>query len=113
VHPWLAEGHSAAWLDKLQAIKKRYSATRQVYAGHGEPGGVDVLDRQISYIEFVRVQVAAGLAADQMSAATKAKVSAEITGRFKEYQLEFLVGLNIDGVAGEIACAKQARQTVS
>jgi glyoxylase-like metal-dependent hydrolase (beta-lactamase superfamily II) len=106
VHPWLAEGHSAAWLDKLQIIKKRYSAVRQVYAGHGEPGGVDVFDKQISYIEFVRKQVAAGLAADELSVATKAKVSAEITSKYNGYKLEFLVNLNVDGVAGEIAGAK-------
>jgi glyoxylase-like metal-dependent hydrolase (beta-lactamase superfamily II) len=106
VHPWLAEGHSAAWLDKLQIIKRRYSTVRQVYAGHGEPTGVDVFDKQISYIQFVREQVAAGLAADQMSAATKATVSAAITSRFRGYQLEFLVGLNVDGVAGEIAGTK-------
>jgi glyoxylase-like metal-dependent hydrolase (beta-lactamase superfamily II) len=106
VHPWLAEGHSAAWLDKLQIIKRRYSAVRQVYAGHGEPAGVDVFDKQISYIQFVREQVAAGLAAGQMSTATKAKVSAAITDRFKGYQLQFLVDLNVDGVAGEMAGTK-------
>jgi glyoxylase-like metal-dependent hydrolase (beta-lactamase superfamily II) len=106
VHPWLAEGHSAAWLEKLQTIKQRYSTVREVYAGHGEPGGVDAFDKQISYIEFVRRQVAAGLAADRLSAATKARVSAEITSRFKGYPLEFLVGLNIDGVGGEIAGTK-------
>ncbi len=54
-HAWLELGTIDPWLDRLEDIRK-LGATR-IYPGRGQPGGVELIDKQVAYLRFVQKTV--------------------------------------------------------
>lgn len=53
-HAWLADGHTKVWVNKtIPALKKKLAdrGVRRVFVGHGNSGGLEVFDWQVSYIQ--------------------------------------------------------------
>lgn len=103
VHAYLADGHYKEWLENLTRLEKELSEVDMLYPGHGEPGGLELLNWQKQYITTYVGHVEALLGEkDQLSDTDKA----ELTNRMKEFlpndKLEFLIGLSADVVAKQI-----------
>ncbi|HEU5057009.1 MAG TPA: MBL fold metallo-hydrolase [Kofleriaceae bacterium] len=49
VHAWLKDTPPAKWITALEELKKL--DVKQVYPGHGEPGGPEILDATLQYLK--------------------------------------------------------------
>jgi glyoxylase-like metal-dependent hydrolase (beta-lactamase superfamily II) len=113
VHPWLAEGHSAAWLSSLEKARAALQGVAAVYPGHGEKGTLEALAWQKGYLEQYRAAVrelAGGKAA--LTDAQKKELSARMEKALPGAPLAMLVGMSADAVAAELAAGSptQARK---
>lgn len=103
VHAYLADGHYKEWLQNLSFLKEELQGFETIYPGHGEPGGLELLEWQEQYINTYVGHVKELLGdRDQLTVEDKA----ELTGRMKEFlpntKLEFLIGLSADVVAAQV-----------
>jgi glyoxylase-like metal-dependent hydrolase (beta-lactamase superfamily II) len=104
VHPWLAEGRTKQWLSQLELVRERYATVTTVFAGHGEPAGLDAIARQAEYLTSFRGWVSEGVADLTRPTTEERKAIAEnVLQRYPDYPLQMLVEMNIDGVAKELA----------
>lgn len=104
VHPWLAEGRSKAWVEQISYVKNTYAEAEIVYAGHGSEGDLDALDGQLEYIQFFQELVGNHLLSDgDLTDAAKAQIKQTMQTRYPGYPLEFLIEMNSNGVAKELA----------
>jgi glyoxylase-like metal-dependent hydrolase (beta-lactamase superfamily II) len=102
VHPWLAESRSQGWIDQIDYVKKTYAEAKIVYAGHGAAGTLATLDEQLEYISFFRELVNNHLSNQGIADGAKAQLKQIMQNRYPGYPLEFLIEMNIDGVAKEL-----------
>lgn len=107
VHAYLADGHYREWLENLSRLEQELNEVDTLYPGHGEPGGLELLNWQKQYITTYVGHVEALLGGkDQLSDTDKA----ELTNRMKEFlpndKLEFLIDLSADVVAQQVLSAK-------
>lgn len=103
VHAYLADGHYNEWLENLSLLKDELQGTEILYPGHGEPGGLELLDWQARYIDTYAGHVKELLGdRDRLTEEDKT----ELTTRMKEFlpndKLEFLIALSADVVAEQI-----------
>jgi glyoxylase-like metal-dependent hydrolase (beta-lactamase superfamily II) len=103
VHPWLAEGRSQSWLDQLNIVKARYSSVTQMFNGHGDHSTLQGLDDQIDYITSFRALVAQHSQNGVVNEAEKSQIRAFMLEKYPTYPLDFLIELNVDGIAQELA----------
>ncbi len=104
VHPWLAEGRSAKWLQALEAAKGRLAGTATLYPGHGKPGSASIMAEQESYILMVRDLVDAALTAEgRLTEAARASLVKKVSDLYPNWPLDMIIGMNIDGIASELA----------
>lgn len=104
VHPWLAESRSKAWIEQIAYVKTTYAEAEIVYAGHGSESSLDALDGQLEYIHFFQELVSNYLTPDgDLADAAKTQIKQTMQTRYSGYPLEFLIEMNIDGVAKELA----------
>ena len=104
VHPWLAEGRSKAWVKQIEYVKSTYAEAEVVYAGHGSESSLDALNGQIEYLQFFQELVGKYLKADEeLGEAAKAQIKQTMQTHYPGYPLEFLIDMNADGVAKELA----------
>jgi glyoxylase-like metal-dependent hydrolase (beta-lactamase superfamily II) len=103
VHPWLAEGRSQQWLEQLELVKTRYGAATQVFNGHGEHSTLRGLDEQINYITLFRDLVEQYRQGDVVSEQQKAEIRKTMLEKYPTYPLDFLIEMNVDGIAKELA----------
>jgi glyoxylase-like metal-dependent hydrolase (beta-lactamase superfamily II) len=103
VHPWLAEGRSQRWLEQLKLVKERYQDAIQVFNGHGKESTLHGLDEQTDYITSFRDLVEQHRQAEVVSEAAKVKIREVMHEKYPSYPLDFLIDMNIDGVAKELA----------
>ena len=109
VHPWLAEGHSAAWTQSLEKAQGLLKGVTTVYPGHGEKGTLETLAWQKSYLEKYRAAVrelSGGKAT--LTDAQKKELSAKMEQVIANAPLAMLVGMSADAVAAELAAEKPA-----
>jgi glyoxylase-like metal-dependent hydrolase (beta-lactamase superfamily II) len=103
VHPWLAESRSNAWIEQINYVKTTYADAEIVYAGHGSEGSLQALDQQLEYIRFFQALVDENLTATgAIEGNAKAQIKQTMQTRYPGYPLEFLIEMNIDGVAKEL-----------
>lgn len=103
VHPWLADGHSSAWLEQLGLVLKTYPTITTVYPGHGQQTTLLGLNEQVAYVNTVQSLVRAELnAAGELTDEGKAAIIAAIEELFPNQPLAMLHTRNIDGVAAEL-----------
>jgi glyoxylase-like metal-dependent hydrolase (beta-lactamase superfamily II) len=104
VHPWLAEGHSAAWLASLDKAEAALKGVATVYPGHGEKGTLEALAWQKRYLEQYRAAVrerSGGKAT--LTDAQKKDLAAKMEQFLPGAPLAMLVGMSADAVAAELA----------
>ena len=95
-------GRSDLWLAALDEAKRRYDAAKTLYAGHGSPGPVSIIDEQTAYILAVRDMVRSSLKLHpEPSDETKAAIQERIRSTYKDYPLEAIIDMNTASLAGE------------
>lgn len=57
VHAYTADGHTGPWLESLERLESKLRDAVRLYPGHGMPGGVELIGRQIAYLERFRIEV--------------------------------------------------------
>jgi glyoxylase-like metal-dependent hydrolase (beta-lactamase superfamily II) len=104
VHPWLAEGRTRQWLQQIAAVHSRYASAHAVYAGHGQPGTMELLSEQADYLMVFRELVRSTIKVlASPSAEEKSRIAVGIRQRYAGYPLEMLIEMNVEGVAQELA----------
>src|SRR5215470_668258 len=109
VHAYLSDGHSTAWLANLDRLGRDLTRAVQIYPGHGQPGGLELLAGQKAYLEKYRAAVA-DLARTQprLSDEQKKELVARVKAARPTDRLEFLIPLGADPVAAELAGERKA-----
>ena len=103
MHCYNADGHTGAWLEQLMVARSLITPAVRMYPGHGEPGGLDLLDRQREYLLMYREAVERLLADDGvLSDAAKAQLVERMTRYQPGSGLSWLVSLSADAVAAEL-----------
>lgn len=106
VHCFLSDGHSGVWLKKLDPLKAklRTLGITTVYPGHGEPGGLDLIDWTKSYLETFRKAVS-NLATghESLTPEQKAELSRQMALFLPENRVPQFVTRSADPVAAELA----------
>ena len=104
MHSYLADGHTSEWLANLTKVKTLVAGAHTIYPGHGDPGRIELFDRQRAYLEEYRNGVSE-LAAGEPSLTPAQKNL--LTERMNKYlgteKLSFLIALSSDAVAKELA----------
>jgi glyoxylase-like metal-dependent hydrolase (beta-lactamase superfamily II) len=75
VHAWLKDTPPAKWMSALEDLKKL--GVRQVYPGHGEPGGPEILDATLAYLRDFDAAVKASKNQKELVARVKEKHAGE------------------------------------
>jgi glyoxylase-like metal-dependent hydrolase (beta-lactamase superfamily II) len=102
VHPWLAEGRSDLWLAALAKAKRQFSSAKVLYAGHGVPGPISIIDEQADYINAIRDMVASALKEDpELSDTSKGAVQQQVHVAYKNWPLEMIIDMNTTSLAAE------------
>lgn len=103
VHAYTSDGHTKRWLENISRLSDELKHVDIIYPGHGEPGGIELLKWQQSYLELYRSTVAK-LAQGNAKLTDEAKQ--QLVARMEEYlpnkRLEFLIALGADAVAAEL-----------
>ena len=95
--PTCPTGSTPEWLANIERLKADLPAEATLYVGHGEPGGLELLDRQARYIEaFVEAVRAADWS--EPEAAQQAVVEAMLR-ELPTDDLRFLMELSVEPVA--------------
>jgi glyoxylase-like metal-dependent hydrolase (beta-lactamase superfamily II) len=71
VHAWLKDTPPDKWIAALEELKKL--PIKKVYPGHGEPGGPEILDQTLAYLQDFKAAVAATKSQTQLVKAVKDK----------------------------------------
>jgi glyoxylase-like metal-dependent hydrolase (beta-lactamase superfamily II) len=111
VHPWLAEARSQQWLEQLHLVKERYKDAVKVFNGHGGHSTLQGLDEQIDYITLFRELVDRHRQGGVVSEEHKSKIREAMVEKYPNYPLDFLIEMNVDGVAKELASYKYGNCT--
>ena len=103
VHAYTSDGHTTQWLLNIERVRSSVPRATPLYPGHGDPGGVEILDWEKHYLTAYRAAVAE-LARGQSTLDDSAK--ALLVVRMKQVlpsdRLEFLIPLGADAVAAEL-----------
>lgn len=83
VHAWLKDTPPKGWIAALEDLKKL--GAKQIYPGHGEPGGPEILDATLQYLHDFESAVAASKSQKELAAAVKAK--------YPDYRLPIIVDI--------------------
>ena len=57
VHAYVTDGHSTAWLKNIARLEKELRGVDELYPGHGETGGLELLDWERNYLTEYRAAV--------------------------------------------------------
>ena len=104
VHAYVTDGHTTQWLANLARLRRDLKGFRTLYPGHGEPGGLALLDWQQGYLQEYRAAVKQlSNGAPRLSDAQKKELVARMKTVLPSDKLEFLIPLGADPVAAELA----------
>jgi hypothetical protein len=103
-HSYIADGLTRAWIESLERCAALLDPAATLYIGHGDPVGVDALQRQKAYLMMLR-EVVGRLAGgedslDDDDADELVRVMGEYTGHAP---LDWLLTRGRDAVAAELA----------
>jgi glyoxylase-like metal-dependent hydrolase (beta-lactamase superfamily II) len=104
VHAYLADGHSTQWLQSIARLRSELASDVTLYPGHGEAGGIDLLDWQRAYLEAYRETVgtlAQGRPA--LSDAEKQTLAERMEAFLPSDRLQRFITQSADAVAAELA----------
>ncbi len=105
VHPWLAEGHSGAWLESLTTLEKlaKERGLTTFHPGHGVEGGADALRWQRTYLTTYREAVKSLAKNGALDDAAKKQLVEKMEAFLPKAPLSMLVAMSADAVAAELA----------
>lgn len=110
VHAYAADGHTGPWLANLERLRRALRGARRLYPGHGEPGGLELLEAQKTYLEAYRAAVGdLAKGAPRVPDDQKGELVARMKRVLPTDRLEFLIPLGADAVAAELASASPHR----
>jgi glyoxylase-like metal-dependent hydrolase (beta-lactamase superfamily II) len=102
-HAYTADNHLLAWLANLELVRPLLADVPTLYPGHGQPGGLDLLDAQRDYL-LAYCAAIKELASGQPALSQEAK--GQLVTRMEQVRpgagLTFLIGLGADAVAAEL-----------
>ena len=103
-HAYVSDGHTSAWLENLGSLRKDLPPTAMLFPGHGEPGGLALLDWQQGYLTAYRGEVERlGQGAGHLNQAEEQELTRRMKARYPDAGLDFLIALGADAVAAELA----------
>jgi glyoxylase-like metal-dependent hydrolase (beta-lactamase superfamily II) len=97
MHAYLADGFHAQWLANLQRLRRELPAGARLHPGHGESGGLEMLDWQETYIRTFIDAV--------RRSETEQEVIDAMTAFLPTDDLRFLMELSIEPVAAQLVSA--------
>lgn len=106
-HAYMADGYSAQWLKNLDRLKTELKDVKMIYPGHGEPGSLEMLDWQKSYILAYRDAVKS-LAKGQPTLTDEGKkeFAVKMKAFFPSERGAYLIEWGADPIAAELAKEK-------
>jgi putative intracellular protease/amidase/glyoxylase-like metal-dependent hydrolase (beta-lactamase superfamily II) len=104
LHAYAADAHTFEWLRNLDRLIAELSGFDRIYPGHGESGGVELLQWQKHYLQELRSAITA-LAKNntELSDTEKAQLVEHMNQKFPDTELDFLLINSADPVAKELA----------
>lgn len=116
-HHYVGEGRSALMIKQLQRLRSDFPHTNLIYAGHGDPVRLTMVDDHIAYITFVREQAAkllsdpTNVVDDALTPEAQQAFAANVIARYPsltDYGLPttMLMGMNLGGLVKELAAEK-------
>jgi glyoxylase-like metal-dependent hydrolase (beta-lactamase superfamily II) len=107
MHAYLADGFHGEWLAHIARLRAELPPDATLYLGHGEPGGLELLDEQARYIETF---VAAVREVDWSEPErARAAVVDTMTRFLPSEELRFLMELSVDPLAEQLGVKEAAR----
>jgi glyoxylase-like metal-dependent hydrolase (beta-lactamase superfamily II) len=104
VHAYGSDAHTFEWLKNLDRLITELQGFDRIYPGHGDSGGIELLEWQKSYLEELRSTInnlAKGRT--ELSDDEKAELVKHMNGKFPDTKLDFLLINSADPVAKELA----------
>ena len=104
LHAYGADAHTFEWLKTLDRLILGLSEFDRIYPGHGESGGIELLQWQKHYLRELRTEIAA--LADgktELSETEKAQLVQHMNEKFPDTKFDFLLINSLDPVAKELA----------
>jgi glyoxylase-like metal-dependent hydrolase (beta-lactamase superfamily II) len=105
-HVYTADNHLLSWLANIERGRSLLADVVTLYAGHGRPGTLDLLDEQRAYL-LAYITAVKELAAGDSSLSDEAKE--QLVARMESVRpgaaLGFMIALGADAVAAELAGA--------
>jgi glyoxylase-like metal-dependent hydrolase (beta-lactamase superfamily II) len=102
-HVYTADDHVLAWLANLEYVRRLLAGAARLYPGHGNPGGLELLDTQRDYL-LAYCAAVKDLAQGQPMLTEEAKQ--RLVERMQAFRpgagLEFMITLGADAVAAEL-----------
>jgi glyoxylase-like metal-dependent hydrolase (beta-lactamase superfamily II) len=104
VHAYGADAHTFAWLRNLDRLTRDLSGFDRIYPGHGDSGGIELLNWQRSYLHELRAKIAHfAKGKTQLSDSEKGELVDHMNLKFPDTKLNFLLINSADPVAQELA----------
>lgn len=114
-HPWLIEGRTGSWLQRLTELEEGFGSVREYRPGHGPAGvGRALIDEQRRYLTDMRRLVASRIAGGTLTEGSRDAVVAEMD-RLYPYSdvvapLPELRAKNVEAVARELIVERRERR---
>jgi glyoxylase-like metal-dependent hydrolase (beta-lactamase superfamily II) len=109
-HSYLADGFCEQWLANIQRLEDDLPGDATLYIGHGGPANPALFAWQRAYIETFLDAVRTGDWSDRQAA--KAAVVAHMTRFLPTDELQFLMELSIEPIAGKLGLLVGAWQRI-
>jgi len=103
-HPYVADGHTGAWLAALDRLDTELAGATVLYPGHGPAADRAVLAEQRRYLLMYR-EVVRGLTGGSgvLTDPQRARLADTMTRFLPDAPLSWMIGLGADAVAAELA----------
>jgi glyoxylase-like metal-dependent hydrolase (beta-lactamase superfamily II) len=104
VHAYGSDAHTLEWLRNLDRLITELQGFDRIYPGHGDSGGIELLEWQKSYLQELRGTInnlAKGRT--ELSEDEKAELVDHMNGKFRNTKLDFLLINSADPLAKELA----------
>lgn len=104
VHAYVTDGHTTGWLKNIARLEKELRGVALLYPGHGEAGGLELLDWERRYLVEYRTTIQTlAQGKSTLTEEQKKELTAHMTTFLPNQKLAFLIALGADPVAAELA----------